>query len=367
VKYLNLLVISLYLVSCSTLEMIKPELEKKGQFNPIWIKNHDPDYQTGNLPIALNSPLLYEGILFVGHNKGQMKAFELGNGRKIWSADDKGFYHSTPIIYKDQLIYGTTEGRLYSRHYVSGKPKYSVDLGAAIESEPVAFRGRLFVHTRNHKIFALDAETGKILWAYKRSVPFLTTVQRVSRPMIYDQKLFVGFADGYIGAFNIEEGVLLWERKLADGNKFIDVDTTPIIFKGKLYVGSIGGPLTVIEPNTGRILKKSKYIVSRAPLKLKNRLLIGTIKGELVILDENLKTVLKKKIADKGISSIVWWKKKLAVSSIDGNLFYVNPGNLKVMEKIHLGHANSAVFGQMKVMDDKMAVLSSRNRLYVFR
>jgi outer membrane protein assembly factor BamB len=345
-------------------EGVKP---KRKFFSPAWIKNLDVPYNTGNLPIGLQSPAIHEGILYVGHNIGVMKAFDLTNGRKVWFEKEDQPYHSAPIVHEEMLIYGNIEGRLYARKRLSGELIYNVDLGAAIESQPVVHQGRLLVHTRNHKVVCLDALTGKILWAYKRSVPFLTTLQRVSRPAVRGNKVYVGFADGFVASFSLQEGILLWESKVVDGNKFIDVDSHPTFFAEKIIVGSQSGPLTVINPTGGLIERRLKYFVARAPLIVNNYLLIGTSEGELVRLDENFEEVAKIKVSDTGISSMAIWKNKVVAATISGELVALEPDLSGETERFSFGHSASSLFGKLMVSGETLAAYSSRNRLYVFR
>lgn len=341
--------------------------DNKTEFYPLWIKNHDPIYESGNLPIALNSPLIHEDNIFAGNGKGEMIAYQLENGAEVWRKKDKGGYFAQPVVYNEYLVYGTNEGRLYARHTITGELKYAVDLGASVESQPVIFKGRMFIHTRNHKLFCLDAQSGKILWAYKRSIPYMTTLQRVSRPVLSGDKLFLGFADGHVAAFSVEEGVLLWETRINDGAKFVDIDSTPLIHHSKLYMASQSGPLTVIDPQSGTILRKLNYNVTRAPISHGKSLVFGTVDGELVHLNQQLKVVKKVKLSKEALSSIVWWKKRLAISTSSGEIFLVWPKNFQVIEKFDMGHSHSAVFGNLQVGEDKLATISSRNRLYVFR
>src|SRR5690606_9929908 len=116
------------------------------------------------------------------------------------------------------------EGRVFARHYLTGQLKYAVDLGASVETEGAVYKGRILFQLRNHQIFALDALTGKILWGHKRSVPFMTTLQRASTPAFVDNKVIVGMADGVVVALSLDDGSLLWERKIGTAAKFVDVD-----------------------------------------------------------------------------------------------------------------------------------------------
>ncbi len=335
--------------------------------HPAWFKNLDPSYQTGNLPIALNSPLIHEGLLYIGKNDGHMKAFDTQTGRLIWKKFDRGNYHAPPVAFGKNIIYGTGEGRVYARDLMTGKIDYAVDLDAAIESRPIIYKGKMYLHLRNHKIFCLDAKTGKIIWAYKRSVPYLTTLQRVSTPLVKGGKVYVGFADGHVTAFSAEDGVLLWERKIASGDKFVDVDVTPVIKGRSLFVNSLTSEMNLLDVSTGALQRRIPYVPSRAPLFFGDEILIGTIDGELVLLDRYYQEKRKMKVVDGAISSIVKWKKTYVITSISGQVKVVDQTTFSELESFDLGHKSSAVFGNVTVKDGVLAFMSSRNRLYVFK
>lgn len=336
-------------------------------FQFAWIKNIDPDYETGNLPVALHSPLIKEGVVYAGSNQGYMAAYDLYDGREIWKKTDRGEYHSQPSVYKDWILYGTTEGRFYARDRFTGKIVYAIDLGSPIDSRPVVAKGRVFIHVRGHRLFSLDVETGKILWAYKRSVPFLTTVQRVSDPVVYKDRVFVGFADGFVAALGMEDGVLLWDSKLSTAAKFVDVDMTPVVIKDKLLVGSMASPVHLLDINSGRVHFTLDHEISRTPIRLGKSLVLGTLRGEIVFLNESFKE-LKKLMPGRGsISSLKLWKNYLVASTVKGYLIFVDSTTLEVKNEYHLGHVNSAVFGKMVEEDGHLVFISSRNRVYAVK
>jgi outer membrane protein assembly factor BamB len=179
---MKLIIALALLVSCSHFKT--PDRDTPRGLDVAWVKNQDTDFQSGNLPIALNSPLIEEGLVFVGHNDGHMMAYEVETGRKVWRKKDgdHNLYNGTPLFYNDQVIYGTNTGRLFSRHYLTGESKYMIDLGSSIDGKGVVYKDRLFFHLRNHKIFCLDAKTGKVLWAYRRPVPFKLLITYYIRP-----------------------------------------------------------------------------------------------------------------------------------------------------------------------------------------
>lgn len=143
------------LSSCSSMKNFAPkaDIAEKAKLSPAWIKNLDPIYDSGNLPIALQSPLINEGIVYAGHNTGYMQAYELENGRVIWSEFDGSAYHAGAIAYKDHVIYGTVQGRVISRHAILGTVKYSVDLGARLRQKVLSTMGEFSFNLETIRFF----------------------------------------------------------------------------------------------------------------------------------------------------------------------------------------------------------------------
>lgn len=340
---------------------------EKPEFKTLWAKNLDPVYDTGNLPIALQSPAIFDGLVFVGDNNGYFHAFELENGKEVWKVDDRSYYHSKPVIYKDQVIYGTQDGRVFSRATITGELKFNVDLGASIEGAGVVHNGKIFFHLRNHQVFALDVETGKILWAYKRSVPYLTTLQRAAKPVVLNNRLYVGFADGTLTALNLEEGLLIFEVKLSTGIKFVDLDNPISVVDGKIYAGVMGGPLHIINADNGAIIKRSDIVASRSPFLEGDELLIPMPSGSIVRTDKNLNLLSEKKIVKGAISDFKMLGDSYFVTSTNGEIAEIEKRTLELKRAKHLGHTYSAVFGEVDIHQKYIALMSSRNRLYLFQ
>ncbi len=334
-----------------------------------WIKNYETKYQTGNLPISLNSPVIHEGVLLVGASGGSMNAYDATTGRNFWSVNDgnKVVYSSAPIVHNDHVIYGTTTGRVFSRQYVTGVLKFDVDLGASVDGTPAVSQNKLFFHLRNHKILCLDAETGKVLWAYGRAVSQTTTIQRTSTPLIKDNTLYVGFGDGYLVALSVDEGLILWERKLTNDLKFVDADPSPIIYNNLLYANSLSGALSILNPKTGEILRQVDVTPSRTPIFKDQKMYVPTVDGNVVILDENLQILNRANFSERGISSLNFYKNHLALTTVDGKFLLLDPISLEKKFEFKMGHSYSGVFGDLAIEENTLAFLSSRNRLYVFR
>lgn len=354
--------------ACSSIKVPLEKIEKEPEYFQVsWVKDLDPVYSSGNLPIGTASPYIFEDIVYMGNLRGYMKAYDLETGREIWSHNEKAPIQSQVNKVGDYVYYGSKNGRLFARHYLTGKLLYATDLGSPIESQPSYVRGRLIIHLRNHTIITLDAKTGKVFWRYKRSVPFITTLQRVSKILPYNNSIIIGFADGNLVSLSLEEGVVNWEQKLSTGVKFVDVDVKPIMFQNLIVAGSAAGPMRMVNPTNGVIERTIELFQSHTPLIQGDELVVGSVFGVVYRIDRYGKIVKQKQISDDGISSINKWKDGYAVTTMGAKISQIDPKTLEEVAHFDLGHDQSAIFGSSVVGEENLTVYSSRNRLYVFR
>ena len=365
-KFFFFILASIVLISCSKVKLDAPEKEQRF-FRVNWAKNLDPGYESGNLPIGLGAPRIYQDIVYMGSDAGIMSAYDVESGRVLWSQNEGTQLGGAVEFFKDHVAYGGMNGRLFVRHYLSGKLKYAIDLGAPVESAPYFFGDRLFVYLRGHQLVHLDAETGKILWVYKRAVPVTTTLQRTTKPLVLGNKVIVGFADGFLGALSLQEGLLLWETKLVDTAKFVDVDLNPVQAGGMVISGSPSGKLQAVNPDSGAITRTFPVSVLAHPYLKGEQLILGTNDGEVMIMGLAGEVLKKAKISKQPVSAVVWWKDHIVAASFDGYLRAIDPLTMKVVDKFALGDNISAVFSDMPHTEDYLSLYSSRNRLYLFQ
>ena len=340
-------------------------------FHRIWAKDLDPSHQkTGNLPILTFGPAIHKGMVFQGSLSGDFYAFDLEKGYVLWRVQAREAISSSASVWDEWVLFGDFSGRIYAHNIFTGKLSYSFDVGAPVEGKVVFWGQRAFVHTQNHSVISFDAATGKILWSYKRSIPYGTTLQGVSNPLIWEGRLVVGFADGFLVALSAEDGQIVWERRVSSGMKFVDVDMDPKMDgKGRLYVGAHEGHFIQLDPGTGRIVQRFDFFANTPPFFIKDKIFVGTVKGELKVLGRDEGGVLKSVILTDHapVTGVYFWKGFIVAVDTAGKLYQIHPQKLVVKDHIHLGHDFSAVYGDLAIWEQFLAVLSSRSRLYVFK
>lgn len=366
-KFFAPLFLAILVSACSHLDKIDKPSQKVSFFTMSWAKNLDPEYVSGNLPIGVGAPRIFDDILYQGTLSGQMLAMDAETGRVLWKKDEKAALGAPVARFGESVAYGSETGRLFVRHYLTGELKYAIDLSSPIESAPVFTSGRLLIYLRGHQIVSLDAETGKVLWSYKRAVPVTTTLQRTTKPLVLDQKVILGFADGFIGALSLQDGSVLWETKIVDNAKFVDVDLNPVLAGSMIVTGSPSGELMGVNPQTGAVAMNFGVSVMSHPYLKGQQILVGTNDGDIVLLSlagEKLKTI---KISKQPVSAVTWWKDHIVAASFDGKLRAIDPLTSKIVDTFAMGYSYSSVFSDLITTEDYLTIYSSRNHLYVFR
>jgi polyvinyl alcohol dehydrogenase (cytochrome) len=102
---------------------------------------------------------------------------------------------------------------------------------STMRSQPAVFGGRVFAGGQDGSVYALDAGTGCAYWA--------ATAQSQVRSGIAagDGVIYFGDSAGYVYALDSTSGRQLW-KTAADDHPASTVTATPVLYRGRLYVGS---------------------------------------------------------------------------------------------------------------------------------
>jgi len=135
--------------------------------------------------------------------------------------------------------------------------KWSLSLGVlgGQDSQITAVSGRLYVTSSQNKVFAIDGETGQVLWRYDRHLPPdlgpKLCCGDVNRGVIaYGDKVYLATLDTHLVALDNYTGKVVWDTKLGDYKTGEIFTSMPVIVDGKVMVGNSGGD---VGANAGTI------------------------------------------------------------------------------------------------------------------
>ncbi len=112
------------------------------------------------------------------------------------------------------------------------------------EATPIVLNGVLYVTGANSNAWALDAKTGKTLWAYRRTLPqgMKVCCGPVNRGFaIHKDRLFMTTLDAHLIALDMKTGKVIWDVEQADFKLGYAGTVAPLVVNDKLIVGMAGG------------------------------------------------------------------------------------------------------------------------------
>jgi outer membrane protein assembly factor BamB len=166
-------------------------------------------------------------------------------GELAWTFDlkERGLIASAPLVEGDRTyvsithegVFGTNEGAVYCLDGATGKPLWTtlkkLKMKAISLSAPVLAKGRLYVGEGFHensdcKLHCLEAESGKLLWA------FPTGSHVEASPAVVDGRVYFGAGDDGMYCVDADSGKEIWHFP------GLHIDSTPLVEKGRVYAGS---------------------------------------------------------------------------------------------------------------------------------
>jgi quinohemoprotein ethanol dehydrogenase len=118
---------------------------------------------------------------------------------------------------------------------------------AGNQAQPIVYDGTIYMQTGEGDAYAIDIETGKILWEYKANVD-----PKVARACcgwpgrglgIGEGMVFDGLLDSRLVALDQKTGKVVWEIQAADPKEGYAIESAPLYYNGLVITGFGGSDL----------------------------------------------------------------------------------------------------------------------------
>ncbi|MDF3067937.1 MAG: yfgL [Polyangiaceae bacterium] len=206
------------------------------------------------------------GRIFVGSSDQGLYALRADDGQKLWRFETLGFVQSAPLYDpgEDVVYFGSNDGALYKLNAKNGQLLWRFMTNAEVSRRPVLDGGILFAANANDTVLAIEPATGKLLWHQHRTPAAGMEVAGHSGVAVSHGKVYVGFSDGVVTAFDEKTGAERWqpvdlaaeaEQTLGQVPDQLDVDSTPIpdtLPSGPVvYAGNYAAGVYALDAETG--------------------------------------------------------------------------------------------------------------------
>ena len=283
----------------------------EGGFNVRWSKQLTDRWEARYLPVQLSSAEfdVKRQRVYIGTSEGNMFAFAL-NGRRLFFYDAGAQIESKAAVDvpSGEVYFPSVDGTLHSLT-VDGKPKWRTKLIGTVRTQPVLTADAVYVVGESDTITALARDDGRILWTYAKEPVEEITIAGHAGMLLADGRLYAAFTDGAVAAINPADGRLFWEIEtsidieLRPGNvpQFLDVDTTPVLLQGTLYVASFTAGLYALDSVNGTVEWRDPAFTGVTGLATAGRMLvISSARRGLSLLDLRTREVQWEKAPERG-------------------------------------------------------------------
>ncbi len=274
-----------------------------------------------------SGPTVAAGFIALGTNASHIVLLKQSDGREAWQATLSGDALSKPAIANHKVIVKTIDGNLYAFDLLTGKKIWVTDHGSPslilkASSSPVVNGQVVLVGFSDGKLDAVDVNFGHVLW--QRSIAFASGSSDVERlvdidadPIIRGNIVYLASYHGYVGALALESGQFIWSKPASTyRNMAIDAST--------LYMTDSDDVLWAFDKENGHVKWKQLSLKARGlsePVLMGNRLVVGDKMGYLHLLSTQSGEILSRTQLSGAID---------ISPSVSGHRVYVQTANGKL-------------------------------------
>ncbi len=202
-------------------------------------------------------PAMTELAIYAASAEGEVKAVDRSRGKKLWDVDLETGLSGGVGHYEDSLFVGSSDGSVMRLDARDGAVVWSTRLTGEVLAPPQGDGRVVVAQSYDGKLQGLDFDTGEKLWTYDSNVPVLT-IRGTGSPILRNNVVYAGFANGRVLAFNARTGATLWEARVAisqgrsEIERIVDIDGTMALEGNELYAASYQGRVVAIDTTNGR-------------------------------------------------------------------------------------------------------------------
>lgn len=234
-----------------------------------------------------SSPAVSDGMVYVGSDDAKLYAFDAagllncsaGPPRTClarWVTTTGGIVRSSPVVADGVVYVGSDDGGLYALHATTGMVVWKTITGAAVRSSPAVAGGVVYVGSDDQAVYALNAATGAVLWK-------TTTGAAVrSSPALANGVVYAGSDDAGLYALNATTGQVIWKTTTG-----ASVRSSPAVSNGVVHVGSDDTKAYALDAASGAVLWTAPMLalVRSSPAVANGLVYVGSDAGALSVFD----------------------------------------------------------------------------------
>ncbi|NUM34674.1 MAG: PQQ-binding-like beta-propeller repeat protein [Candidatus Brocadiae bacterium] len=298
-----------------------------------------------------SSPVINQGMLFIGSNDGRLYALKTKDGQKIWDFSVEGRIEAAPFLLEDKVYFGSSEGKVYAMYAQTGKLLWSYETQGKILASANSFvkesNSYILAGSYDNFLYSIHAISGELLWKYETE-----SYVNGSAVLWEKDKAVLGGCDAHLHILSLQEGKPTGKIKLA-----AHIGASPAVEGNVAFVGHYAGGFACIDLVEQKILWEYKSSGSKSaflssPAIAQDRVLVCSRDGFCYCFHKKTgEKIWAFRTKGEIDSSPVVWENRVVFGSGDGRLYIVSleKGNLIESHEIGFSIASSPAIAEGKI------------------
>ena len=235
------------------------------------------------------SPVLYDGLVYIGSEDKRVYAIDRYTGDLEWSLKLDDVVATSPAVSGNTLVIGTEAGTVYGIHRNDGEELWQVDVGSPVSTAACISSSTAMVGTYGGRLHGINIGDGEVEWTFPNPAePALDPI--LTSPVTNSGLVYFGSYGLY--CLEVRNGLLVWHHETGD-----TVRGTPAIVESYLVFGCYDGLIRCLDKNLGKVIwRYSADTVFRSSVSIDyDKAFIGGRDGKLYarsILNDKAPTII---------------------------------------------------------------------------
>ena len=211
-----------------------------------------------------STPVTDGKSLYIGDDVGVIYALDTKTGKTRWTFDTGMRIVGSPAVSEGVVVFGSANYTIYGLHAKTGKKLWHITTNQAVMGAATIHEGIAYIGGGDGRMFAIDIHTGKVKWSFDQLTNYVLT-----RPLVYNDKLYFGCWDTHFYALNLSDGSLAWKWNNGKGNpKLSPASVWPVAANGKIFITAPDRYFTCLDAETGEQVWRTKQYKVRETVGL---------------------------------------------------------------------------------------------------
>lgn len=204
-------------------------------------------------------PAIENDRIYASDVNGLVFALDRLNGDVVWKKDLELPVSGAVGVGYGLVMLGTLKGEVIALDSSTGEERWRSRVTSEVLAPPATNGDIVVVQTQDDRLIGLDAATGDRRWIYE-STPAVLTLRGTGAPIVTNRLAVAGLSTGKVIAVDTQNGVPVWESRVAipqgrsELDRVVDIDGGLLLSGEVLYVGTYQGRVAGLDLESGRVL-----------------------------------------------------------------------------------------------------------------